>query len=1065
VSASGAPPKPVTTLVVGRSRTEAPARQPSRYVLGAELASGGMGRVVDGTDTVLGRSVAVKQALHDDPESLRRFEREMTITARLEHPSIVPLYDAGHTDDGAPFYVMRRVSGKSLDDLVRAARTIEHRLALVPHVLAAAQAIAHAHQRGVIHRDVKPHNILVGELGETVVIDWGLAKIIGDVEARAEYAHDVAAADTRVGTTLGTPGFMAPEQLGDPNVDERADVYALGATLYYVLAGTPPQVASTVEALAKAPRKPPLRELVPGVPAELSTICDTALTTDRAVRYRDAGALADELQRFLTGQLVASHRYSTAQRMARFVRRNRVAVAALAIAAVAIAAVSWWAIARVIAARDEAIADREATRIARDREAERADEVTLSRARMLLDTNPTHAVALIKPLARTRWRDVAPIAADARASGVAWQLPGIGRANSMEITPDGVHAVVATSSGAIRVYDLKAHTGRTVAELGASAAVACLDDTHVVATSKRGITAIDLETGDVRVVDPSPAADLRASSGSAMWVDHDGRAWRLAGEAAESIAIPEPATLILPSPDGTQALAAGRTKVWLVGTGTPKPLATGEASSLAWGERGDRFAAIADGAMIGGRLGEPPFRRAMPQTMSVAVVGDHLYTSGLDGIAIDGARPDGWETGNFTHGISVAAGDLVVTPVTEGAITVMFGRQRQLLLPPEPSIEQIATSPRSHYVVAQYRSKLFAWDLDELLPRRVPAREDSFETLALRPHYVLVIYPSGGPSEWFDLAAGTRSPGPPLKPLVFVSTPQHGDHVVLTAGDGSASLVHRGHPEIVPLATGISAAAFMDDTHVALSGGGAVRLVDVATRTSSPLANVDASWLYAAGDWLVAGKGDTIARIHRGTRPEVMTRKRTTHHKRLAGAAVTADGRAWLAEGARIECWRPDGTIATHATFPDVITSVDRIDDHQLFVRIDSSDTYVVDLDEPNRFRASTRLDQMFEIAGGVTAGHRDLRTMSLGTPVSEGGVVVTELATGASRRVARLIDRNDMVNVTADARYLFTEVGSGGGVMQVWPIGLPGSPDDTAAWLDAMTNATVDRNGALAWP
>ena len=291
-----------------------------------------MGRVVEATDTLLGRVVAVKEALSSDPEALRRFARETRITARLEHPSIVPVYDASPEGD-TPYYVMRKVSGRPLSDLVAAAETLPERLALVPHVLAAAQAVAHAHARGIVHRDIKPSNILVGELGETVVIDWGLAKVIGEPDA--DDPHAPAAPDpggsllTRAGVVFGTPGFMSPEQLRGDGSDPRSDVYALGATLFYLLARRLPHHSANpteLMALAESRPSPPISTLVPGVPAELSTIVDTALAFDQDKRYADASALAEDLQRFLKGQLVASHQYSRRERLFRFVRRHRGAV-------------------------------------------------------------------------------------------------------------------------------------------------------------------------------------------------------------------------------------------------------------------------------------------------------------------------------------------------------------------------------------------------------------------------------------------------------------------------------------------------------------------------------------------------------------------------------------------------------------------------------------------------------------------------------------------------------------------------------------------------------------------
>ena len=196
-----------------------PAPMPAdwRYTLGSEIARGGMGRVVEATDAVLGRTVALKEALSNDADAIRRFHRETRITARLEHPSIVPVHDAGTSPAGSPFYVMRKISGRPLEQLVAGAETIEDRLALLPHVVAAANAIAHAHGRGIVHRDIKPANILVGGHGETVVIDWGLAKALDepndDDTAPTTVTSDDDDLKTRAGSVFGTPGFMPPEQL------------------------------------------------------------------------------------------------------------------------------------------------------------------------------------------------------------------------------------------------------------------------------------------------------------------------------------------------------------------------------------------------------------------------------------------------------------------------------------------------------------------------------------------------------------------------------------------------------------------------------------------------------------------------------------------------------------------------------------------------------------------------------------------------------------------------------------------------------------------------------------
>ncbi|CAN5807709.1 hypothetical protein BH11MYX2_BH11MYX2_17930 [soil metagenome] len=390
----------------------------SRYASGAEIARGGMGRVIEATDTVLQRVVAIKEALTDEPELLKRFARETRITARLEHPSIVPLYDAGGGGPGEPpFYVMRRVSGQPLQDLIGEAQTLDARLGLVPNVLAATQAIAHAHRRGVIHRDLKPTNILVGDLGETVVIDWGLAKVIGEADDESGMAS--LAGDslrTRIGTIAGTPGFMSPEQARGEDHGPPSDVWALGACLHFLLVRQPPhhRAGSTADDLiAYVAARPvvPIGQLVRGVPTELAAIVDKALAFDVNDRYPDAAALAEELRRFLAGQLVAAHEYTVRERVVRLIKRNRTAVGVGALAAVVLAVVSTYAIVRVIHERDIANTERaaalDAQRMAereKQNAQERADSELIARARAAVSTDPVRAAAVLGMLPRTSRR-------------------------------------------------------------------------------------------------------------------------------------------------------------------------------------------------------------------------------------------------------------------------------------------------------------------------------------------------------------------------------------------------------------------------------------------------------------------------------------------------------------------------------------------------------------------------------------------------------------------------------------------------------------------------------------
>src|SRR5262245_3122105 len=199
------------------------------YTLGREIARGGMGCVVLGRDLHLHRDVAIKLSTGEGGALDARFQREIAVTARLQHPNIIPVYDAGELE-GAPFYAMRPVAGQRLDERISQARTREERLELLPNVIAVVDAIAYAHRQGVIHRDIKPQNVLVGEFGETVVIDWGLAKALepGQRASLMNMGTPPPSASREVktvaGSIIGTPTYMSPEQARGESGDCRSDV-------------------------------------------------------------------------------------------------------------------------------------------------------------------------------------------------------------------------------------------------------------------------------------------------------------------------------------------------------------------------------------------------------------------------------------------------------------------------------------------------------------------------------------------------------------------------------------------------------------------------------------------------------------------------------------------------------------------------------------------------------------------------------------------------------------------------------------------------------------------------
>ena len=299
-----------------------------------------MGRVYLARDRRLGRMVALKEA-HDDGLA-RRLAGEVRVTAGLEHPGIVTVYDEGRDGDGRLFYTMRLMRGRPLSQVLAEPR-LGARLGLLGHYLDACQALAYAHAQGVIHRDLKPSNVMIGAFGETQVVDWGLARRLdapGDPPGHA--------GETRSGAIVGTPAYMSPEQARGEPADRRSDVWSLGAVLHELLHGAPPRREPDD---MREPDAPP-RE----VPAELAAIAQRALARDPEARYRDAAALADDVAAYLEGRRVGAHRYTPLDVALRFARVWRVPLLVAAAALIVIASVLVLASLRLRAQRDRAVA-------------------------------------------------------------------------------------------------------------------------------------------------------------------------------------------------------------------------------------------------------------------------------------------------------------------------------------------------------------------------------------------------------------------------------------------------------------------------------------------------------------------------------------------------------------------------------------------------------------------------------------------------------------------------------------------------------------------------------------
>ncbi|MBN1209802.1 MAG: serine/threonine protein kinase [Myxococcaceae bacterium] len=491
-----------------------PQADRERYLLHGVVAEGGHGRILRAQDLHLERMVALKEPISPGTSTEDRFLREARITARLQHPSIVPVYEAGRWPGGEPFYAMKLVSGRSLAYLIESMRTLSERLAALPHVLAVTEAMAYAHSQHVVHRDLKPSNILVGEFGETVVIDWGLAKELDRLEEpSAEHGATPPGSPepehTQLGTVMGTPAYMPPEQAAGQPVDERADVYALGAILYHLLSGKAPYTgASSQEVLQRVLNEEPtpLARLQPRLTEELLDIVSRAMARAPERRYASARELAEDLRRFQTGQLVGAHRYTRWERMKRFARRNRTALIVGAVAVVALLVGEAFDHQHIRAERDRAEQKQAAAERAEREALQRADELSLMDARNAVAQSPTRVLSRLASLSPTfaEWGRARTLMADALAQGVPTTLRDhTNSLNGIDLSPDERWLVSSSDDRTVRLWELGTGKSRVLETYDDEAWKGRFspDGRYVASASKNGQVRLqELATGHSRLM-------------------------------------------------------------------------------------------------------------------------------------------------------------------------------------------------------------------------------------------------------------------------------------------------------------------------------------------------------------------------------------------------------------------------------------------------------------------------------------------------------------------------------------------------------------------------------------
>lgn len=522
-----------------------------RYVHGLVVGRGGMGVVRSALDRTMGREVALKElspSLAGDRAAAARLAREACITARLDHPGVVAVFDVGVHPDGRPYYTMHLIRGRTLATALAETSDPRQRLALVRSLLAAAEAVAAAHATGMIHRDLKPQNILIGPHGETQVVDWGVAAPTPEAAAAWSSLPPFDLQHARV----GTPAYVAPEQaLGAPPAPAH-DVWSLGAILAELLTGSPPRTAQSLSEAATP--APPVR-FPAEAPPELAAIVRRAMAPQPSDRYPDASAFAADLLAWFEGRRVSAFSYTRADLLARTLRAWRVPLLVAGLSLVAVLSAvgwGWWratqAAALARASEEQAIEARRSTerQLARNL-VDQAVRATSQDARARAEVLATQALLLQEdPLARgvlAAFGHASRPVLERRQDGPTCHRSHWSRDGSWLLCV-GDDQIARWDRGSDPEGALLARWTTKLDPL----AVALEPEAGVIVALRSGVTTqIDAETGAERGRPPLPFGDwIRQSSPRQIFVR--GAVWRPPADAATGCS--RSVQVVEPSPDG-----------------------------------------------------------------------------------------------------------------------------------------------------------------------------------------------------------------------------------------------------------------------------------------------------------------------------------------------------------------------------------------------------------------------------------------------------------------------------------------------------------------------------------
>jgi predicted Ser/Thr protein kinase len=1030
-----------------------------RFEERGELGRGGMGVVVEAYDRALGRPVAVKYMLSSSDVDRARFAREAQITARLEHPGIVPIHDAGRSPDGTPYYVMRRIDGEPLDKLV-AGKSFSERITCVPNVLAACDAAAFAHARRVIHRDIKPSNILIGPFGETLLIDWGLARTIGDAPDVVDQPVSDPAL-TRVGVVAGTPGFMAPEQARGEKLDPRADVFALGATLFFVLAG---DIAYSVDRPTEmvnhvgADRPPDWRRLPEETPRDLRAIVEKAMATRPADRYADAGELAADLRRFVTGHLVGAYRYGRIVRMRRFVRRHKAAVTVGLIALVVISLVAMLSLRRVLAERDDAKHAREIAEAQKREATATSDRMLVQSALHLVDADPAAALAWLRKLApgSTQWARAASVAAAAAAQGVPFGFRVERETAVIDFSPDSRHLLAkGYRGGRILVFDVVARERR--AEISADLLmVRWIDERWMVGAFTKDLrqaALIDSTTGAIRrIALPAKYAGLTTDRRSHAWLRLvDGSVFALDPTTQALPATPLLTDVIDMQPLGENRAVVARSsglEVWTPARTFEVPGTRGrELRSMLAGA--NRVAVHLGKELCVWQLVEPPVLQiCIPNELDapLSITERAVFLYGPDGVSTLHTKrstilPGGAVVSATPTGIAIgtSTGKLILNDSHGGLTIGMAGHVPQ----------RFAQSDDERFLAAATNTgELLLWDLPSFRP--VELEVEHGEQLFAITRNALWTLDISGATYRYARSGGERQ-------LVFeggVTTAEiSADERWLLIYDEMTrtTTFHDLHRHATfPLGPG-GVGTFNNERPIALAADGMLsQLQTDGTTTRLGSFGFAATSVSAARGHAVAAGERHLCRMKLSDASVACT----DLSEPVVDHAVTAAGIVWVLAGTRL--WRWDGVTA-----PVELPTTDPV--RRLFwtgdtVVAQASASVIVLTERVPRFVPIAAMRQLGPATSDRLLGmtpHDQMAAIDLTTAISyvlpiplgwRNGTAATD-----GQTVAGMISR--------------TERGAMRTFAMLWDFRVPSEPAALRRWLETATNASLGPADVLTWP